>query len=156
MGKHFEKFKKPIALLGVGFAIINVILGTLGDKSLYLYRDSASENKKLLKYNTYPLSVCMKEQTTSIPTGNLTKIAGFDSVYMDIKENIETEEIIRKSLNSYGKCIIFIPTDTYWIDGYDPDKLLKNMADTRNCMYKKVADGSLGEFYCCSQNPNTP
>lgn len=156
MGNNLGKFKTSIAVFGIGLLSVSMLLGTIENRSPYLFFDSANENKVLLKYQKYPLIVLMEDIETCIPTGILTKLAGFDTIYMDTKEHIETNKIISDSLINDGKCIIFVPTDTYWINGYDPDKLLNNMADTSNCVYEKVTNGFLGEFYYCSQISGTP
>ena len=49
--------------------------------------------------------------------------------------------------------MIYVPTDTYWIEGaYNPDILLQGLVDIKNCMYEKVADGCLGSYYLLKYN----
>ena len=46
-----------------------------------------------------------------------------------------------------GKCVIYVPTDTYWISGYDAEEVLKELIGTKELSYSKISNGSLGEYY---------
>lgn len=76
-----------------------------------------------------------------------------------IKNNLKTyvkyQNIVRDNINAEvlagkGKYVIYIPTDTNWLNVQDDtDKYISDIIG-KGAKYQKIEDGSFGEFYLIS------
>ena len=144
-----QKLQKTVMVALVLFSITNGAYGVFADKVEGLELNAAREREKLSAYTNYPLVVMMEKRSTAIPTGNFTKIRTFDTVYMDIRSNIEKEHVIKEGLeiSESGKCVVYVPTDREWIKGYEASELFEELQDTKGLPVRSIASGSLGEYF---------
>lgn len=67
---------------------------------------------------------------------------------MDTKDNIVHNNILNDCINVDNECVVFIATDTYWLDELEteetPEELTAEYGDLR---YSLIIEGNLGEYY---------
>ena len=83
----------------------------------------------------------------AVPTGNLTRFSLFDKIYMSTDDEVVRKDMIMETVGRQGVCVVYIATDTYWLNGLNADDVLERALKNRVAVYEKVAEGSLGEFY---------
>ena len=146
------KSEKLIAVTCVAFAISNVFLGTVRQQSSYLFSNVAEDIAALQEYNQYPLVVLADGKSTAIPTGNLTRMEQFSRIYMDSRANIEADKTIESCIENEGSFVLYIPTDNYWVTGYDAEELLSSLKGAENCSSQRITNGFLGQYYYFQTN----
>ena len=147
---NYKTIRTLVVAVLIVFSISNALIGMTGDRLSYLYK-SDYENDLVLK--DYDENLCFvvtgKKKTTAVPTGNLTKLSQFDSVYMDTSDNIQMSGIIPQYLEKNQKCVVYLCTDTYWTQGVSPDEFFKETLPD-NVLYSLICQGTLGKFYLIS------
>lgn len=145
---HYKKLQLLIMSLAICFAVTNCIVGIMTKSSEYLQIRTAEETKKVTEYKDTDLIVIVSERGgTAELTGNFTKIREFDSVYVNELDAVRSEQILTNSVEENGECVVYIPTDTYWIKGYHAESVLKELIGAKEWSYSKISNGSLGEYY---------
>lgn len=138
---------KFVVVICITFSVLNAMYGTANGYSSYLFKESANVDKTLGKYRDMPLIVTVDKIGAVIPTGNFTKFKMFNSIYMAEEQNILDNNLFKETLDEQGECMVYIPTETNWTDGIDPDELLGEALKNCNADYTYVADGSYGKYY---------
>lgn len=142
--------QKLLAVVCIGFALMNISLGIIKKMDSSLYLGQSEQTETVCTYKDTPLVISMRKRSTAIPTGNLTKIKNFDRIYMDTVENLKNGSVIPSCLSENGDCLIYIPTDTYWVEGYVPEELLTELLPNSEYYCTYIANGTLGKFYYIS------
>ncbi len=138
---------KVSVFICITFSILNAVYGTAKGYSSYLFKESANVDKTLGIYSDMPLIVTVDKIGAPIPTGNFTKFKMFSSIYMSVSQNILDNDLFKKTLDEQGECVVYIPTDTDWTDGIDPDGFLGEALKKCNANYTYIEDGSFGKYY---------
>lgn len=134
------------------FSIANTMLGSYRKQSAYLYIDKAQENRVLSEYKHDKLVVITGEIEPAVPTGNLTKLRLFDSLYMDTWEQISGNSVVAACMEQYHRCVVFINTDTYWTKGLNHQEVLDTLLKTTSATtYNEICGGGLGKYYILSE-----
>ena len=142
-------FTAGLAAVLALFAVSNAAYGSVSDSSPYLLREAYADNIRLSAYAEKPLIV-ISERNPAVPTGNLTKIKIFDQFYMAGLENVIGNDVVGACLRDEGECILYITTDTYYLDGYNAQVVLddiENSCQTEDFKSEYICAGCLGEFY---------
>lgn len=139
---------KSIVVMGcVAFALGNAMLGTMKNWSAYLLEDTYESDMVLQKQEADACFVVTGERiSTAIPTGNLTKLSNFDSVFMDTENNLRLSGVVSTYMETSEKCIIYVCTDNYWTEGLVPEDVFKEVLSD-NLSYSMICKGRLGEYY---------
>lgn len=148
LSNDYKWIQTTVAVICIVFAVLNVTWGTIENKSSYLFLDSAATDVVLDEYTDEKLIVIVSEYGMPIPASNMTKFEHFDNLYMDTKDNIIANNVFSNCVAQEEECIVFIATDPYWVNGFDPDEVFKQLSETgEKFQYYKIADGSLGNYY---------
>lgn len=130
------------------FSVANAAYGTINRRSIYLYEDKKQEDRLLEQYKDISLVAIAGDVEPAVPTGNLTKFRQFTSIYMSTWEKLCNTSVIEQCMETSGKCMVYINTDTYWTNGYQSQEILNKLSErTSSITYKKICDGGLGEYY---------
>lgn len=144
-GKTF--LSNAIRIIAIFFAISNAAYGTSRNYSSYLYRYKSNCKEKIEGYSDKSLYVISEKVSSAVSTGNLTIFELFDKIYMAPKDNIIENDMISNTIQEQGACVVYIATDSYWLNGFDPDKVLNEALLYCNAEYEYITDGTLGKFY---------
>lgn len=145
---NYKKLQTVLMGLALCFAVTNCIVGIVCKSSEYLQISTAKETDRVTEYKDLNIIMVASDLNRSAElTGNFTKIREFDSVYINELEPILSEHVFEDCIEENGKCVIYVPTDTYWISGYDAEEVLKELIGTKELFYSKISNGSLGEYY---------
>lgn len=142
-------YTATIVTVIVLFAVSNAVYGVINDSSPYLLRDAYADDIRLSEYDEDPLIV-ISGRNPAVPTGNLTKMRLFNQFYMSDVDSVIDNGIAAECLRNNGECILYINTDTYYMDGYDAQKVLDDIqrsCQTAGVRSEFICNGSLGEFY---------
>lgn len=149
----FARFFRTLASLSnvaivtcIAFAVLNAGYGTFNNYSSYLFQDTAAIDKSLSEYSDKPLIVIVDKIGVAVPTGNLTKFKMFDRIYMAEAEKVLNDNLVKKTFQR-EECVVYIATDTYWLNGFDADEILEKALAGGEAEYAYIADGNLGKFY---------
>ncbi|MDE6788846.1 MAG: hypothetical protein K2J47_05930, partial [Ruminococcus sp.] len=144
-GKSF--LSNVILIIAIIFAISNATYGTSRNYSSYLFHYKLTCKEKLEAYSDKNLYVIVENISTAVPTGNLTQFELFDKIYMSSKDNIIENDMISNTIQEQSACVVYIATDSYWLNGLDPDRVLNKALINCNAEYEEITEGNLGKFY---------
>lgn len=143
-----RKFLYNAALIiMVFFSVSNAVYGTSKNLSSYLFRYNAEQKEKIHSYSDQKLYVIVNNVSTIVPTANLTIFELFDNIYMAKKDNIIEKNMVSNTVQEHGSCVVYIATDSYWLNGFDPDKVLNEALQNCSAEYEEIIKGNFGEFY---------
>lgn len=146
----FERLRAIVLTLIVVFSLTNAGILVTKEELSFLCVETAENEKKLSEnYSSTPLIVLGAEEkhSTAVPTGNFTAIRSFDRVYLSSVNEVENDDILQKTLQKNASAVVYIGTDSYWLDGLEPEKVFERLMDENKFTNEKIADGSLGEYY---------
>lgn len=144
----YKKLQAGVIAACVLFSVLNAAVGTAEERSSYLMLDNSAKAAQMNAYSKDNLIVITDRITTAVPTGNMMVFKNFDSVYMDTKNNIVQNNILNDCINDDSECIVFITTDTYWLDGLDAEETLEEITSAYDDLrYSLITEGILGEYY---------
>lgn len=147
-----ELLKRVLVCLLVLFSVGNAALGAVLDKSPYLYKKTYADDALLSSYRQYPCFLDVgRTRWPSVPTGNLIKLSAFESVYMATSEDLLTSNIITDCMNENDSCIVFVCTDTYWVEGMEADDFFRR-ALPEGCRYTFLCNGHHGQYFLVTRN----
>lgn len=142
-----DTLKRAVSCLLVLFAVGNAALGAVLDKSMYLYKSSSADTALLSSYRQYPCFLDVgRNRWPSVPTGNLTKLCGFDAVYMATSEDLLSSGIIADYLDENDSCVVFVCTDTYWVEGMEPEDFFRQ-ALPPEYQHTFICNGHHGHYF---------
>ena len=146
-----HRLKRVLVCLLILFSIGNAVFGAAFDRSLYLFREMAANDTLLRSYRQYPCFLDVgATRWPSVPTGNLIKLSAFESVYMATSEDLLSSDMISEYLLKNGSCVVFVCTDTYWIQGMEPDVFFSRVLP-QGFGYSFLCPGHHGEYFFVSK-----
>lgn len=146
-----EPMKRAVSCLLILFSVGNAAVGAAFDRSLYLFREMAANDTLLRSYRQYPCFLDVgATRWPSVPTGNLIKLSAFESVYMATSEDLLSSDMISEYLLKNGSCVVFVCTDTYWVQGMEPDVFFSRVLP-QGFGYSFLCPGHHGEYFFVSK-----
>lgn len=148
--ENHNRFQTHALIIVIAFSIFNAAMNVILDNSAYLFEQTAIQTRELEKYKDNNLVVVnlSDSKSTTIPTGNFTRISKFSNVYMDTFNNLIKDNVFGNYFTKNNRLIVYIPTNEYWLKvDKTPSEIFANLVDVPNFEISKITDGSLGEFY---------
>ena len=115
----------------------------------FTYKPDAEETAAVKQYDDLPLVVMLaldSEGDVEL-TGNYTKVRLFDQVFVGARKEVVDDGVLADCIREHGSCLLYIPTDTYWIEGFERDEVIEELvekADVRTAV--DVTDSGFGRF----------
>lgn len=142
-------------LLGVGAAALlavsvaaSVRVCQTGNPS-FTYEPAAKKTAAVAQYDDRPLIVMLAQDSEGDVelTGNYTKIRCFDQVFVGSKEEVIDGGVLADCIGEHGSCLLYIPTNTYWIEGYKRDEVIEELMEKAGVLSAEdVADAGFGRY----------
>ena len=145
-------FGKITAAVLISATLVNAVLWTGNVRAgnlrcSYLYGPEAAVTEDLASYSTLNCFV-VSRRGSAVPTGNLTRLRNFNQVYMADFQSLERSGEFSRELKENRNCMLYINTDTYWTDGYDPQSVIASLQKENPAAdFLKCQDSSLGMYY---------
>lgn len=141
-----------VVIICVVFAAANMVFGAVNDRSHYLFKDVAEGKEQLKHFSQEELYILSDYGSSSISpaiiAGNLTRFEMFDSIYVLSKDELDSQvNRWETGLTENGSGVLFIPTDKYWINGFDAAQILEQEKKKQHIGWAEITKGGLGEFY---------
>lgn len=118
--------------------------------SAYTYEPSAKSTAAIVEYDDVPLVFMLSEGSDGDVevTANYTRLRAFERVFVGSKESVLGSQAIQGCLSQGGECLLYLPTDTYWIDGYEESQILDELAPVLgDSELLKVEEVGFGSYY---------
>ena len=126
-----EQLQAIVLSLIVVFSLTNAGILVAKESLSYLYIEEAENERKLSENcSSMPLIVLGNEEkhSTAVPTGNFTAISSFDRVYLSSVSEAENNDILKKTLLENNSAVVYIGTNSYWLDGLEPEKVFERLS----------------------------
>lgn len=147
----FDNLEIPVkyaALLMLIFAVGNAALLVRVNGCSYLYSNQAELNTALKNQYSEKSCIVITEGGSAVPTGNLTLLENFPEIYMGNLESVLENNVLQESFEMSKESVVFINTDTYWMNGYAAEDVLEQLLHSGYySSYEKIGDGCLCEIY---------
>lgn len=130
-------------------AAVNAGYGLCLDQSPYLYRETYADDIRLSAYGADSL-VVVTSRNPAVPTGNLPKLSLFRRIYLAEEAEVMEKDLIGGCLSQEGECMVYLNTDTYYTDGYDPQLFFAQLQRSwgkEELLIEEICNGCLGTFY---------
>lgn len=143
----YPQLEKIVLSLVVIFAISNFAYGAILERPPMLYKSVYQDDLLLEQYKENSV-VVITPVDKEVPTGDLMKLVLFHEVYMDPLEKVLEADVVDKTIDKDGACILYIDTDQDWTEGYDED-VLNDVSESidNKTKTKYLCDGNLGKYF---------
>ena len=142
-------------LLGLGVAALLAVSVVASVRvcqkgnAAYTYEPAAKKTAAVAQYDDLPLIVMLAQDSEGDVelTGNYTKIRLFDQVYVGSRQEIVDGGVLADCIGEHGSCLLYIPTNTYWIEGYKRDEVVEELVEKAGVRTAEdVTDAGFGRY----------
>lgn len=139
-----------VASLLMTVALADALLVAYRGDDSFTYAPFADKTAAVVSHKEEPLIVMLARESDGDVemTANYTRMRSFDQVYVGAKDHVLKGGVLRDCLKKNGSCLLYIPTDTYWIRGYNSSKILAWVEKALGPLsVTSVTEVGLGQYY---------
>lgn len=141
-----------ILLLNAGIYVVN-------PSCRYMYSSEKTEVETIVNSNAkncIVINAKSKEDGKAhqmIPTANVVRFNNFEKVYLTTADTIQDIDSILSGVDYTDGIIVYLATDKYWANGYDPDEIFSELFEYTDKFndYQFIENLEFGKLYLLTE-----
>ncbi|MDE5581469.1 MAG: hypothetical protein K2I95_08630 [Treponemataceae bacterium] len=135
--------------------LLNVGTFALKPRCDYLYETEKKIVEKIMDTNAkYCIVITANSPTTNrrstiVPTCNVIRFNNFERIYLTTGDTMKDIDSILSDINYNDGTLIYLTTDKYWMDGYEPDEYMQRLIQQTDKFnnYEYIEDLEFGKLF---------
>lgn len=152
--KNFDG--KTVCSVALSFLVLlNASMFAVKPSCKYLFETEKNIVEKIVNQNAKNCIVITSnskttdKRSTIVPTTNVIRFNNFEKIYLTTGNTMKNLDSILQDINYNNGVLVYLTTDTDWMDGYEPDSYMPKLIQQTDTFsdYQFVEDVDFGKLY---------
>ena len=156
--ENIDKKKFVLIVLSL-ILLLNAGIYAVNPSCRYMYSSEKTEVETIVNSNAkncIVINAKSKEDGKAhqmIPTANVVRFNNFEKVYLTTADTIQDIDSILSGVDYTDGIIVYLATDKYWANGYDPDEIFSELFEYTDKFndYQFIENLEFGKLYLLTE-----